>query len=217
MCTASWLIRSAGYEVLFNRDEARGRGPGRPPRVTSVRGVRVLAPVDSDAGGTWIGVNELGLTACLLNARSAGAGAAPDPGTWVSRGRLLRQLLGAASAADLGRQLRARPLGEFRGFRVAVFEPGGSPAVWRWDGRVLTPEEARLPLVSSGVAEPRARECRARVLARMAGERGGPHGQRGARHRRGGRGLHALRARTPLRHSLRCPRASRAAGWSTDV
>ena len=58
----------AGYRLWFNRDELRSRGPEVPPRVEQTpEGMRYIAPSDSDAGGTWIAVNELGITVCLLN------------------------------------------------------------------------------------------------------------------------------------------------------
>ena len=37
------------------------------PRIGDVRGVSFVAPIDGDHGGSWIGVNQFGLTLCLLN------------------------------------------------------------------------------------------------------------------------------------------------------
>src|SRR5262245_8061057 len=65
--TVSWTPTREGYALRFNRDERRTRGPGLPPGMMEGDGVRFLAPTDADAGGTWIGVNQFGLTVGLLN------------------------------------------------------------------------------------------------------------------------------------------------------
>jgi len=52
MCTATWLRGITGYEVFFNRDELATRKPARPPARRDRGGVRILAPLDGDAGGT---------------------------------------------------------------------------------------------------------------------------------------------------------------------
>lgn len=67
MCTITWLQREDGYEVFCNRDELKTRRPALPPRFAECAGVRYLAPIDVDGGGSWLGVNELGLSLCLIN------------------------------------------------------------------------------------------------------------------------------------------------------
>ena len=57
----------ADYHLFFNCDELRTRGPALPPRMHEARGLRFLAPIDTDAGGSWLGVNELGLSIGLVN------------------------------------------------------------------------------------------------------------------------------------------------------
>ena len=56
-----------GYEVFCNRDELHSRKPALPPVLVMRNGVRYLAPIDAAGGGSWIGVNEFGLTLCLVN------------------------------------------------------------------------------------------------------------------------------------------------------
>ena len=69
MCTVtSW--RAPGHlQVAMNRDERWGRAPEAPPRVhtSGPGGTTWAAPADGERGGTWMGVNEHGLVACLLN------------------------------------------------------------------------------------------------------------------------------------------------------
>ncbi len=67
MCTVSWRAARDGYDLFFNRDELHTRAPELPPALSERDGVRFLAPRDGDHGGTWLAVNEHGLTVCLLN------------------------------------------------------------------------------------------------------------------------------------------------------
>src|SRR5262245_13352656 len=96
MCTASWLIAPEGFELFFNRDESRRRGRARPPERIELEGVRALAPVDADAGGTWIGVNQFGFALGLLNAWDARE-TVDEP---RSRGLLVRALLAARGTEE---------------------------------------------------------------------------------------------------------------------
>ncbi len=67
MCTVTWLQNADGYEVFCNRDELKTRKPALPPAYAERNGVRYLAPIDLDGGGSWFGVNEFGVTLCLVN------------------------------------------------------------------------------------------------------------------------------------------------------
>lgn len=67
MCTVTWLIDAEGYTVFFNRDELKTRSHARPPTIRKQNGVNFIAPLDLDGGGTWIGVNEFGVTCSVLN------------------------------------------------------------------------------------------------------------------------------------------------------
>lgn len=73
MCTITWLTRDNGYELFFNRDELRSRQRAAPPQLHQDSKIRYLAPIDSDAGGTWISANQFGLSLCLLNNYGAAA------------------------------------------------------------------------------------------------------------------------------------------------
>ncbi|HRC86033.1 MAG TPA: NRDE family protein, partial [Thermoanaerobaculia bacterium] len=73
MCTVSWFWTAEGYQLFGNRDESRSRRQALPPRRAEQDGVAYLAPVDADAGGTWIAANELGVTLTLLNFYQADA------------------------------------------------------------------------------------------------------------------------------------------------
>src|SRR5206468_12767125 len=102
--------------VAANRDERLDR-PAAAPFLWS-GSPRFIAPRDELAGGTWLGLNEHGLFVGLTNR----AGAAPDP-TRRSRGLLVTDALGAASAAELAA-------------RIALLDPRAhSPFLLVWADR----------------------------------------------------------------------------------
>jgi hypothetical protein len=177
VCTSTWLIHADGYELFFNRDESVRRGVALPPERLELGGMRVLAPRDADAGGTWIGVNERGLAVGLLNGadRRGGSAAAgdtrSDDGTERrSRGLLVAELLAARTPDEALAALADGALARYRGFLVAVFAPGAAPAALRWDGAELTTVPARAPLASSSLDGGRAALERARVYAATVGD-----------------------------------------------
>ena len=79
--------------VAANRDELLVR-PSAAPQIHTWNGLRVLAPRDVQAGGTWEGINETGLVVVITN-RPDGDFDAARP----SRGALCREALGCPSAA----------------------------------------------------------------------------------------------------------------------
>lgn len=159
MCTASWLIRSDGFELFFNRDESRRRGPASAPERLERDGVRLLAPRDADAGGTWLGVNEHGLALGLLNGRDVGAA----PETPRSRGLLVHELLSARDGDEVRARLARQDLGRHRGFLLTLFEAGREPWLFTWDGTGLVAERPVAPLCSSSLDRGRAQRERERL------------------------------------------------------
>ncbi|MFQ5908036.1 MAG: NRDE family protein [Thermoplasmata archaeon] len=97
MCTLV-LLRDLipGYPLflLMNRDEVYGR-PAEEPTLTR-EPTSILAPRDVQAGGTWIGVNEVGVVAAISNR---------EEGTYDSarrsRGLLCLEALGHTSALEV--------------------------------------------------------------------------------------------------------------------
>jgi hypothetical protein len=83
--------------VASNREELLDR-PSQAPRIQSGK-PRVICGIDRQAGGTWLGVNQHGLFAAVLNRPQATVPVEPR-----SRGLLCRELLAtrnAREAADL--------------------------------------------------------------------------------------------------------------------
>lgn len=87
MCTVTWLADPAGgYALWFNRDERRTRPPGLPPAAAAAGDMPYLAPIDAEAGGTWLAVNAAGVTVGLLNHYAADAARAAEAARDVEAG-----------------------------------------------------------------------------------------------------------------------------------
>jgi uncharacterized protein with NRDE domain len=157
MCTASWLPGRDGYLLCFNRDESRARLPGRPPSVRTANGRQLIAPADGNHGGTWIGVNDAGLTVALANRYQVPR--PPLPEGRISRGLLVVELLGLGSLPALAAALADRRLGVFEPFTLVGVERDAPAQLWSWDGMVLEgwhQEEPGLLLASSAADQANA-------------------------------------------------------------
>lgn len=163
MCTASWFATDAGYELFFNRDERRSRLRAVPPTADVREGLRVLAPTDADAGGTWLAVHEGGLGVALLNAWHV---TVEDRAAFRSRGLLVRDLASSATPEVLAARLQAEDLARYRGFTLLVLFPGRAAQGFRWEGRALEPFRPDPPLVSSSVRFEDARAARTAAFGR---------------------------------------------------
>ena len=177
MCTVSWLFSPSGeeYDLFSNRDESFARRASAAPRRAVIDGVRVLAPEDGEAGGSWISVNDRGLALCLLNLYEAPL---PDlSGTglgFVSRGKLVTTLATLPDVAAVEADLAMRPLRKFRPFTLLSLAPGRQVSTLRWDGRDLNSlgDAPPMPLTSSGVDAAGAHRERTALLDRLRGEQG---------------------------------------------
>lgn len=145
MCTVSWLHQIDGYTLLCNRDEKKTRLLATPPALRAAQGAQYLAPADGDHGGTWIAVNEFGMTLCLLNGK-------PRPAGSRSRGLLLPEWISLANAANVLGAFTHADLSVYAPFTAVALEPGRPALVLRWDGAKrssLDDGEACMPLTSS--------------------------------------------------------------------
>ncbi|MBY0456680.1 MAG: NRDE family protein [Gemmataceae bacterium] len=133
MCTLTVVpVTGFGYRVAFNRDERPDRPPAAPPeRVWTGRRWAVW-PTDPASGGTWLAVNDAGLTLALLNVNPPGRLVSPRP---ISRGRVIPAVLDAGSPFDAVDQVgRAIDLQSVSPFRLVAIG-GGTVAEFCWDGR----------------------------------------------------------------------------------
>lgn len=133
MCTVTWLRRPDGYDLLFNRDERRTRPPAEPPSVHDMNGIKAIFPVDPQAGGSWLGVNQYGVTLGIMNYYTAEA--SHPPGVGLSRGQLLLSLLGATSAADAMERAQQQALEHYPPFILLALDVESPVVSCTWDGR----------------------------------------------------------------------------------
>jgi hypothetical protein len=137
--------------------------------VRETAGTRYIAPIDSDFGGTWIAVNEWGLSLCLLNG-NAGLAAPRDR---VSRGLLIPELIWVRSIDDAVFLLRSHDLSVFAPFAMLILEPCWPATVAAWDGGSLTVDshaDKLAPLISSSYDVTGVQRVRREEFIRLAGE-----------------------------------------------
>jgi Transport and Golgi organisation 2 len=67
MCTVVFIPSQTGSFFASLRDESPKRPSAFSPVIKQKGGIKFLAPIDPSAGGTWLGLNELGSAIILLN------------------------------------------------------------------------------------------------------------------------------------------------------
>lgn len=172
MCTFWAVETNQGLWCGFNRDESLQRGRGAAPalrEVASANGngaMAIVAPADTDAGGTWIAANARGLVVALLNNYTAPSQRAAEP--IRSRGLLTLDLAGCddthTALAWLDQQ--AEVLRHTRPFELALAAPGQPLQRAVWDGEHLQQQAFGLPavLASTGWGVDEVRAARAAAL-----------------------------------------------------
>jgi transport and Golgi organization protein 2 len=154
MCTVTWLRQPDGYVLLCNRDERNTRRPAAGPRRGVLQGVSFIAPVDRDHGGSWIGVNEFGMTLTLLNRYGD-----PQPGSreqFTSRGLLLIDLINCSDATQVKQRLQRTQLDRFRPFTLLALSTASEAVLANWTGAevdVVCGNDL-VPLTSTSLNEP---------------------------------------------------------------
>ncbi len=159
MCTVVVLRRpGARWPLLLaaNRDELKSR-PWRPPGRHWPDRPEVVAGRDEQAGGTWLGVNDHGVVATVLN-RVGTLG--PETGK-RSRGELVLEALDHADAAAAAGALADLEPAAYRPFNLIVADQQGaywlrhagalpSFAYRARDGSLRAIEPIRLPGAATG-------------------------------------------------------------------
>jgi len=169
MCTVTVVPDGDGFRMICNRDERRDRPAALPPTVHRVGDRTVVYPVDAQSGGTWVGLNDCGLVATLLN-RTPDLGARPPAAFARSRGLIVPTLLGCASLdAALTEAQRLEP-SEFDLFRLLLVERM-TAGILTSDGRTLSAETSNLAaplfLTSSSIGDSLVEEPRRRLFESM--------------------------------------------------
>ncbi|MGB0671477.1 MAG: NRDE family protein [Rhodospirillales bacterium] len=124
MCTVIILLRPGHpWPVLIaaNRDELPSR-PSTPPGRHWTDRPGVTAGMDDLSGGTWLGLNDDGLFACVLN-RVGTLGSAAGK---RSRGELPLEALDHAEAREAYEALRHLDTRAYRGFNLVIADAQGA-------------------------------------------------------------------------------------------
>jgi len=173
MCTASWIHNPDGYYLFFNRDERKTRAAALSPTRQSRKQVSFIAPTDPEFGGTWIAVNEFGLSVSLLNGANLGSYSNQSShGGWCSRGLLIHDLISFQSTEKCVSRLGELDLDIFAPFTTIFLEPGKPAVLAEWNGKrttVIPAGDSWMPLTSSSYDPEGVRLARTRELARLSG------------------------------------------------
>jgi len=82
MCTVSVLSTpQSRFRLVCNRDESRSRPIENPPSLIKCGDRLSIMPTDPKSGGSWVGVNDAGLVATLLNLNPQGSAPLNRPAT----------------------------------------------------------------------------------------------------------------------------------------
>lgn len=135
MCTMVWGEDSGKLWICFNRDEQRSRPLAQDFALHDGPIGPIAYARDSKGGGTWFAASSRGFVVALLNHYPPGGTAAPENPR--SRGLLVLDLAGCASADEAAEQLDSLDPGCYQPFLLEIFtcESGLSCG---WDGEVLS-------------------------------------------------------------------------------
>lgn len=132
MCTLV-ILRRPGHEwpllLAGNRDEMVDR-PSAPPDRHWPDRPDVVAGLDRLAGGSWLGINDHGVVAVVMN-REGSLG--PLPGK-RSRGELVLEALDHAEASEAAQALGFLDPDAYRAFNLLVADPVTAYWISRGDG-----------------------------------------------------------------------------------
>jgi len=161
MCTVTFIARQRSYLLGMNRDEQLTRVKGLPPRPRIIEGRTVVGPSEP-GGGTWIALNDAGVTFALINWYSVRL--PPIQGKTTSRGAVVNSVRAQITPAAAAERLAQLPLKQMRPFRlIGVFSETREIFEWRWDWKRLVsiahPWRTR-QFISSGWDEPSAQRIR---------------------------------------------------------
>jgi hypothetical protein len=134
MCTFCFVPRRNGYILGMNRDEKLARVTALRPARHRISGRDILFPAEP-TGGTWIGVNDAGVTFALINSYSVPACV---HGKSVSRGVIVRSALPASSPVTAEQAFATVPLLQVNSSRLVGIFPDGQKVV-ECDGCLLDP------------------------------------------------------------------------------
>jgi hypothetical protein len=175
MCTVTWFRSNDGYELLCNRDERHTRLPGTAPLQQTQSGVRYIAPLDGNHGGSWIAVNHFRISFCLLNRYVTPGSSKDEKKVCRSRGLLLLDLVDAPSVVEVRGRVSCSCLEQYEPFTLLALASDAPALLLDWSGRQLSHyfnDENFMLLVSSSYDQRGAEIERRDLFNKMKSERG---------------------------------------------
>ena len=164
MCTVTFIARKKGYLLGMNRDEKRSRPKGLPPRERSIAGRRLIYPSEPN-GGTWISLNDSGVTLALINWYSVPQRVPTKP---VSRGEIIPSITTADSSEVVDIAFSKLQLAHVNPFRlIGIFPDSKAIMEWRWNLSQLARKAHHWrsqQWISSGFDEPTAQTIRSQTF-----------------------------------------------------
>ncbi|TGK07557.1 NRDE domain protein [Leptospira semungkisensis] len=137
MCTA-FIYRDPSRRIFgvgFNRDESVKREPALFPRlIESPNNSKAIAPIDAEAGGTWIGISQNAEITCLVNYYEATLKLLRNP---VSRGLLVRSVLLGERTPE---SYTAQELEKYYPFKLFQVNEE-TTKIFIWDGKTYEIQE----------------------------------------------------------------------------
>lgn len=166
MCTISFVPRGNGYVLGMNRDEQRQRVTALGPVQEEVGGRRIINPREP-SGGTWISLNDDGVSFGLVNWYSQpGKAASPIR----SRGEVVLRFRSLTTPEQVRTAAGEFGLSHLNPFRVIGVFPALSIILeWQWDGKQWVERRHGWnprQWISSGWDEPGAQRSRSAVFDR---------------------------------------------------
>ena len=167
MCTLTWQRNDGGYDVFFNRDERKTRGAAEPPAVRESGHTEYIAPLDADAGGTWIAVNRHGLSLCLLNYYEGRIDGNKE--RYESRGSIILSLIDSHDTRTVLERFMRLDTSDYRPFSLVVISASSRPEMYRWTGAGdrIVERDLRPPVSSSSFNTRHAIESRRHTYSNL--------------------------------------------------
>jgi uncharacterized protein with NRDE domain len=168
VCTLALYFKSFEdypFVVAANRDEHYDRLSAPPALLNG--NPAILAGRDLRAGGTWLGVNEHGVLAGILNRRAEGE---PEPRPGMrSRGLLCLDVLALKTAAD-ARDFVETHCDDYQPFTLLCADANGAWSAYNRGGPIQTKSLGPgLHVFSSATESDASSDKRDRAYARFAG------------------------------------------------
>jgi hypothetical protein len=164
VCTVTLIACKKGYLLGMNRDEKRSRPKGLSPSERSVEDRRVIYPSEP-GGGTWISLNDSGVTLALINWYSVHQRVTTNP---VSRGEIIPSITTAESPDPVDSAFSKLLLPRINPFRlIGIFPQSKEVLEWQWDLSQLARKAhhwRNQQWISSGFDEPTAQTVRSQTF-----------------------------------------------------